>query len=93
MHFVPQALSMYSNDPLDDIILCSSIPSSTLVLNEDQSIDGVGVSQPTCTVIYEEYDWQIEHQYSEKDESFLSKPPPFFLDIFGELYIHGYTYC
>jgi len=35
MHYVPQPLSSYLDDPPDDIILCSSIRDSTLVVNED----------------------------------------------------------
>jgi len=48
---------------------------STLVVNEDQAIDGVGVAQPTCAVIHEEYEWELEHQHLAKDDSLLSKPP------------------
>ena len=55
MHFVPQPPYSYSDDPPDDTTLCSSIPDSTLVVNEDQAIDEVGVLKPTCVVIHEEY--------------------------------------
>lgn len=54
MHYVPQPLSSHSVVPLDDIIMCSSISDFTLVVNEEQAIDGVGVSQPTCIVIHED---------------------------------------
>lgn len=40
-------------------LLCSSIPDSTLVVNEHQATDGVGVAQPTRVVIHEEYDWEL----------------------------------
>jgi len=90
MHFVPQPLSSYLHGPTDDTILCSSIPDSTLVVNEDQTIDEVGVAQPTCVVIPEEYDWDLEYQPSTKDESLPSKPPPFFPSILGDLVIHDF---
>jgi len=91
MYFVPQTPSSYSDDPLDDVVLCSSITDSTLVVNEDQSIDGVGVAQPTCTIIHEEYHWELEHQSSTKDDSLMSEPHPFFPDIFGDSAIHDFT--
>ena len=91
MHFVPQPPSSYSNDPPDDAALCSSIPNSILVVNEDQATDGVGVAQPTCAIIHEEYDWELEHQHLAKDDPLLSEPLPFFLDIFGEHAIHYFA--
>jgi len=91
MHFVPQPSSSYSTNPSDDIVLCSSILDSTLVVNEDQAIDGVGFAQPTCVVIHEEHDWELEHQHSMKDDSLSSEPPPFFPDIFGEPIIHDFA--
>jgi len=92
MHFVPQPPSLYSDDPLDDTIFCSSITDSTLVVNEDQAIDGVGVAQPTCVAIHEEYDWELEHQHSVNDDSLLPElPPPLFPNIFGELSIHDFA--
>lgn len=56
IHFLPQPLSPGSTNPLDCIILCSSILDSTLVVNKDQVVDRVDVAQPTCIVIYDEYD-------------------------------------
>ena len=47
MHFLSQPPYLYSDDPPDDTVLCSSILDSTLLVNEDQAIDGVGVAQPT----------------------------------------------
>jgi len=79
MHFVPQPPSLYSNDRPDDTVLCSSIPNSTLVVNEDQAIDRVGVAQPTSIVIHDECDWELEHQHSMKYDSLLFEPPLFFL--------------
>lgn len=55
MHFVPQPPSLYLANPPDDTILCSFIPDSIFIVNEDQAIDGVGVAQPECIVIHEEY--------------------------------------
>ena len=46
--------------------------------------DRVGVAQPTCIVIHEVYEWDLEHQHSAKDDSLPSNPPPFFPCIFGE---------
>jgi len=91
MHFVPQHPYSYSDDPLDCTAFCSSVPDSTLVVNEDQSIDGVGVAQPTYAVIHEEYDWELEHHHSTKDGFLLSEPPLFFPDIYGEPAIHDFT--
>jgi len=91
MNFVPQPSSSYSDDPPNDIVLCSSIPDSTLVVNEDQATNGFGVAQPTCIVIHEEYDWELEHQHSTRDDSLLSEPPPFFPNIFCEISIHDIT--
>ena len=54
MHFFSQPSSLYSANPPNDTVFFSSIPDSTLVVNEDQAIDGVGVSQPTCAIIHEE---------------------------------------
>ena len=91
MHFVPQPPSSYSDDPPNDIILCSSISDSTLVVNEDQAINGVGVAQPTCIVIHEEYDLESENQPEVKDDSLLSTPPLFLPDIFGDSSIPDFT--
>jgi len=71
--------------------LCSSILDSTPVANEDQAINNVGVAQPTCDVIHEEYHCEIEHHHSAKDDSLPSEPPPFFPDIFGEPIIHDFA--
>ncbi len=91
MYFVMQPPSSYSDDPLDDNVLCSSISDTTLVLKEDQATDGVGVTQPTHTFIHEECDWELEHQNSAKDDSLLFEPPSFFPDIFGEPTIHDFA--
>lgn len=84
---LPQPRSSCSSDPPDCIVLCSSIPVSTPVVNEDQAIDGVGVAQPTCTVIHDEYDWESEHEPMVKDDLLLSVPPPLFPDIIGDFVI------
>jgi len=77
--------------PSDDVVLCSSTLDSSLVMNEEQPIDGVGVAQLTCAVIHEEYEWELEHQHSAKDDSLLSEPPSFFPNIFGEPAIHDFA--
>ena len=56
IYFVPQPLSLYSDHPLDCIVLCFFILDSTPILNKDRSIDKVGVAQPTCIFIHEEYE-------------------------------------
>jgi len=84
MYFVPQPPSLYSDDPLDDNVFCSSISDSTLVVNEDQAIDGVGVAQPTCAIIHEEYGWELQHPSAEEDHPYLFIPPPFFPDLLGD---------
>lgn len=58
MHLLPQPPSPRSADHQDCTVLCSFVPNYTLIVNEDQAIDGVSVAQPTCTVIYDEYDWE-----------------------------------
>lgn len=91
MTILPQPLSLCSVDPLDYTVWCSSIPDSTLIVNKDQAIDGVGVPQPTCVVIHEEYDKDIENQSSAKDDSLLCDPPPLFMDIFADFSIHDFA--
>jgi len=86
MHVLPQPLSSCSVDPLDCTVLCSSIPESTHVVNEDQAINRVGVAQPTCAVICDP-----KHQPVVKDDSLPSMPPPLFLDIFGDFIIPNFA--
>lgn len=91
IHSFLQPLSSHPSVPLDDDVLCSSIPDSSLVVNEEQLTDGIGVAQPTCAVIHEEHEWEIEHQHSAKDDSLQSNPPPFFPNIVGEPTIHDFA--
>ena len=86
-NFVPQPPSLYS----DDVVLCYSILDSTLVVNEDQAIDRVGVAQPTRTGIHENYEWEPENQPVVNDDSLSFVPPPLFLDIFGDSTIPDFT--
>ena len=65
-------------------MFCSSIPNSTLIFHEDQVVDRVGVEQPTCAIIYDEYVWESEEECTRKDDLLLSAPHPLFLDIFGD---------
>jgi len=60
-------------------------------VNKEQVTDRVGVVQPTCIIIHEEYDWELEYQHSVKDDSLPSKTPSFFPDIFGEPSIHYFA--
>jgi len=71
--------------------LCSSILDSSLVVNEEQPTDVVCVPQPTCVVIHEEYEWELEHQHPTKDDSLPSEPPPFLPRLFGEPAIHDFV--
>jgi len=92
MHAFLRPLSLDSGVPPNDDVLRLSIPDSLLVVNEEQSIDGVGVAQPTCTNIHEEYEWELEHQHWTKDDSLPSKPPPFFPHLFREPAMHDFTF-
>ena len=59
MHSFLLLSSSHSGVPMEDVVLCSSIPDSSLVVNEEQPTDGVGVAQPTCIVIHEKYEWEL----------------------------------
>ena len=67
-----QPPSSHPGVPSNDVVLCSSIMDFLVVVNEEQPIDRVGVLQPTCTFIHEEYEWELEHQNSAKDDSLSS---------------------
>lgn len=91
MHVLPQPPSLCYADPLECIVLCSSIVDSTPIMSEDQAIDRVGVAQTTCFVIHKEYGWEPEHQPTTKDDLLLSMPPPFFPNIFGDSSIPNFA--
>lgn len=82
MDFLPQPPTLRFVDPPDCIVSCSSIPDSTLVLNEDQVIEGVGVVQPTCAIIHDECVWESEEEPTVKDDSLPFVPHPLYPDIF-----------
>jgi len=82
---------LHSGVPPDDVVLCLSILGSSLIVSEEQPIDGVGVSKPTCIVIHEEYEWELEHQHSARDDSLPFEPHLFFPNIFGEPAIHDFA--
>lgn len=86
-HLVPQPSSPRFVDPPDYTILCSSVPDSTPIMNEDQAIDGVEVGKPTCVVIHEEYDRASENEPTVKDDLLLSAPPPLFPNLIGDFVI------
>jgi len=93
MHPFLQPSSLHSGVPPNDV--CSSIPDSPLVLNEEQPTEGVSVSQLTCFVIHEEYEWELEHQNSAKDDSLMSESPLLFPNLFGEptsMILHVYLH-
>ena len=77
MHVLSQPSSSCFADPPDCTILCSSISNSTHVVNKDQAINGVGVSQLACVVIHEEYDGEPKHQPVMKDVPFVRTPSVF----------------
>ena len=54
----PWPSSPRSVDPLDCTMLCSPISNSLLVVHNDQVSYRVGVDQPTCAIIYDEYVWE-----------------------------------
>ena len=60
-------------------------------MSKEKPTDGVGVAQPTCAVIHEEYEWGLEHQCLVKDDSLLFEPPPCFPNIIGEPAIHDFV--
>jgi len=91
MHSCLRPPSLHVGVSLNDVVLCLSIPDSSLVANKEEPIDGVDVAQPTCTVIHEEYEWEHEHQHLVKDESLPSQPHPFFPNLFGEPAIHDFA--
>lgn len=61
-------------------------------MNEEQPTSGVGVAQPTCVVIHEEYEWEFGHQHSAKYDSLPFEPPLFFPSLFGEPAIHDFQF-
>ena len=70
-----------SIDPLDYTTLCYSVPNSTLVVNEDQVVDGVGVVQPTCTTIHDECVRESKEEPTVKDDSLPAAPHSLHPDI------------
>lgn len=91
MHSVLPPPSLHPGVPPDDVVLCSSIPDSSLVVNEEQTTNRVSVAQPTCAIIHEGYEWELEHQHSAKDDSLLSGTPMFLPSFCGELVIHDFV--
>jgi len=72
-------------------VLCSFVLDLTIVVTKDQAINGVGVAQPTCFVIHEEYDWEPEHQLAKKDDPLMFAPPPLFPNIFDDSVIPDFS--
>ena len=71
---LPQPPSLCSVDPPDCTILCSSILDPAPVVKEYQAINEVDVAQPTCAIIYDEYDQGSESQPTMKDDLLMSVP-------------------
>lgn len=78
---LPQPLSPRFVDPLNCTMLCSSILDSTLVVNEDQVVDRVGVVQPTCTIILDKCVRESKEESIGKDESLPPMPHLLYPDI------------
>lgn len=81
MDLLPQPLSLCSIDPPNSTVLCSSIRSSSRVVNEDQVIDGVDVVQPTYTIIHDGFVWESKEEPMVNDESLPSIPHQLYLNI------------
>ena len=77
----PQPPSPHSVDPLDCTILCSSVPDSSPIVNEDQVVNGVSVVQPTYAIIHDEYVQESKEELTVKDDSLLATPHPLYPDI------------
>lgn len=59
-------------------------------MNEDQYVDGVGVMQPTCTIIRDECVRESKEEPIVKDDSLLAMPPLVHLDIPCDSTIDGF---
>lgn len=77
-------LSIGSFDPINFGLLCSSILDSTCDVHEDQVLDGVGVQQLTCTIIFYEYVWECENESIVKHDLLLSAPCSPYPEIFHD---------
>jgi len=72
-------------------VLCSFVLDSTFVVHEDQVVEGVGVEQSTCTIIFDEYVWGSEEESAVKDDLLPSTPHPLYLDIFCDSSIYDFS--
>ena len=61
--------------------MCSSIPSSTRVVNEDQVVDEFGNVKPTCAIMHDECVQESKEEPVVKDDSLPSTPHPLYPDI------------
>ena len=50
-------------------------------MNEDQVVDGVGVVQPTCAIIHDEYVQESKEELAVKDDSLPTMPHPLYPNI------------
>lgn len=73
-----------SFDPLDCVLLCSPISNISLDIHEDQVLDGVGVLQETCDILYDDYvlESTSKQESAMKDDFPPSVPLPHYPDIF-----------
>lgn len=71
-------------DPPDCDVLCSPMSNISFDVHEDQVLDGVGVEQPTCGIIFDEYVWEYEQESVVKDDLLLSTPLPHYPNIFHD---------
>lgn len=80
----PRPPSFGSFGPLDCEFLCSPVLDVSLDVHEDQVLDGFGVPQKTCDVIYNDYVWEstTEQESTMKVDFSPSTPLPPYPEIF-----------
>lgn len=81
MDLFPQPPSLHSVDPPNFTVLCFPIPDSSPIVNEDQVINKVGVMQPTCTIIHDEFVQESKEEPVVKDDPLPAIPHSLYPDI------------
>lgn len=83
----PQSFSP-SNPPYCDV-LCSIVSNLTCDVHEDQVLNGVGIMQPTCDIIHDDYVGELiaEPESTKKDDSIPSTPLLHHSDISPKFFI------
>jgi len=62
----------------------SPISNVSFVVHEDQVLDGVGIEEPTCDIIFDEYVWEPEQELAVKYDLLLFSPLLHYPDIFHD---------